>query len=110
MRRPHRRPVRPPGTAIASGPVDWGCKAAVTRSHGVSWCGRQVSRPGEISGNRQGCRSAKSRGVIMALDNDRARVAHLLRRAGFGPSEQELTECTQLGFDGAVSRLVNYDA
>ncbi|HZO24492.1 MAG TPA: DUF1800 domain-containing protein [Chloroflexota bacterium] len=45
----------------------------------------------------------------MALDNERARVAHLLRRAGFGPSEQELNEYTQLGFDGAVSRLVNYE-
>ncbi|MFN8634557.1 MAG: DUF1800 domain-containing protein [Chloroflexota bacterium] len=46
----------------------------------------------------------------MALDNDRARIAHLLRRAGFGPSEQELDEYARLGFDGAVSRLVNYDA
>lgn len=45
----------------------------------------------------------------MALDNERARVAHLLRRAGFGPSEQELNEYAQLGFDGAVSRLVNYE-
>ena len=46
----------------------------------------------------------------MALDSEHTRVAHLLRRAGFGPSEQELNEYAQLGFDGAVSRLVNYDA
>src|SRR5215211_1552812 len=44
----------------------------------------------------------------MALDSERTRVAHLLRRTGFGPSEQELNEYTQLGFDDAVSRLVNY--
>lgn len=42
--------------------------------------------------------------------SERTRIAHLLRRAGFGPSEQELNEYTQLGFDGAVSRLINYDA
>jgi uncharacterized protein (DUF1800 family) len=46
----------------------------------------------------------------MPLDNDRARVAHLLRRASFGPSQQDLNEYVQLGFDSAVSRLVNYDA
>ena len=28
----------------------------------------------------------------------------------FGPSERELNEYAQLGFDGAVSRLVNYEA
>ena len=42
--------------------------------------------------------------------SERARIAHLLRRAGFGPSEQELTEYTALGFEGAVSRLLDYDA
>src|SRR6476469_10457038 len=46
----------------------------------------------------------------MPLDSERGRIAHLLRRAGFGPSEQELNEYTQLGFDGAVSRLLAYDS
>jgi uncharacterized protein (DUF1800 family) len=46
----------------------------------------------------------------MALDNERTRMAHLLRRAGFGPSAQELDEYTRLGFDGAVSRLLAYDS
>jgi uncharacterized protein (DUF1800 family) len=46
----------------------------------------------------------------MTLDSERARVAHLLRRAGFGPSEQELNEYTGLGFDGAVSRLLDYES
>jgi uncharacterized protein (DUF1800 family) len=45
----------------------------------------------------------------MALDSERTRIAHLLRRAGFGPSEQELNEYAQLGFDGAVSRLLEYE-
>src|SRR3954447_26356558 len=49
-------------------------------------------------------------GGAMPLDSERARIAHLLRRAGFGPSEQELNEYAQLGFDGAVSRLVNYES
>ena len=34
--------------------------------------------------------------------------AHLLRRAGFGAGPQELDEYRQLGYDGAVDRLVNY--
>ena len=46
----------------------------------------------------------------MALTSDRGRVAHLLRRGRLRPSEQEIAEYTQLGFDGAVSRLVNYEA
>jgi uncharacterized protein (DUF1800 family) len=46
----------------------------------------------------------------MAQASERARIAHLLRRAGFGPGEQELTEYTALGFDGAVSRLINYES
>ncbi|MCC7372172.1 MAG: DUF1800 domain-containing protein [Chloroflexi bacterium] len=46
----------------------------------------------------------------MALDSERARIAHLLRRAGFGPSERDLTEYTALGFDGAVRRLVDYES
>jgi uncharacterized protein (DUF1800 family) len=45
----------------------------------------------------------------MALTNERARVAHLLRRAGFGASERELDEYTRLGFDGAVTRLIEYE-
>ena len=43
----------------------------------------------------------------MPLDNERGRVAHLLRRAGFGAGEQELAEYTALGFDGAVDRLLH---
>jgi uncharacterized protein (DUF1800 family) len=43
----------------------------------------------------------------MALDNSRSQIAHLLRRAGFGPSEAELDEYSQLGFAGALDRLLN---
>jgi uncharacterized protein (DUF1800 family) len=43
----------------------------------------------------------------MALDTARSQVAHLLRRAGFGATETELDQYTQLGFDGALDRLLN---
>jgi uncharacterized protein (DUF1800 family) len=43
----------------------------------------------------------------MALDNVRSQVAHLLRRAGFGATEAELDSYAQLGFAGAVDRLLN---
>lgn len=43
----------------------------------------------------------------MALDNVRSQIAHLLRRAGFGATEAELDAYTQLGFAGAVDRLLN---
>ena len=46
----------------------------------------------------------------MVLSDDRVRVAHLLRRAGFGASEQELDEYGRLGFDAAVTRLVEYQS
>ena len=35
-------------------------------------------------------------------------AAHLLRRAGFGGSPQEIEETTALGRDGAVDRLINF--
>src|SRR5690349_4735888 len=43
----------------------------------------------------------------MALDNVRSQVAHLLRRAGFGATETELDTYAQLGFAGAVDRLLS---
>jgi uncharacterized protein (DUF1800 family) len=46
----------------------------------------------------------------MSLTGERRRVAHLLRRAGFGAGEQELDAYAELGFDGSVSRLLDYDA
>ena len=46
----------------------------------------------------------------MALASERVRVAHLLRRAGFGANEQELDDYTRLGFDGAISRLIEYES
>jgi uncharacterized protein (DUF1800 family) len=45
----------------------------------------------------------------MALDTERSRVAHLLRRAGFGSTEAELDEYAALGFAGTLDRLVNYE-
>ena len=43
-----------------------------------------------------------------ALD-ERTRIAHLLRRAGFGVSESEFEEYAALGLQGAVERLLNYE-
>src|SRR5579859_1835030 len=45
----------------------------------------------------------------MAFETQRSRVAHLLRRAGFGSTESELATCTGLGFDQALERLLNYE-
>ncbi len=45
----------------------------------------------------------------MALDNPRSQVAHLLRRAGFGTTEAELDQYTNLGFAGALERILNPD-
>jgi uncharacterized protein (DUF1800 family) len=38
------------------------------------------------------------------------RLAHLLRRAGFGATQQELSRYAALGYDAAVDRLVDFEA
>jgi len=43
----------------------------------------------------------------MAAMSPRVRIAHLLRRAGFGASEAELDEYAALGFEASVDRLLN---
>lgn len=45
----------------------------------------------------------------MALDNERSRVAHLLRRAGFGYTEAELDEFAARGFQGTLDHLLHYE-
>ena len=45
----------------------------------------------------------------MALQNDREKVAHLLRRFGLGASEQELEHYAEGGYDSAVDKLVDYE-
>ena len=45
----------------------------------------------------------------MAQSTERRRIAHLLRRAGFGGSPEEIETYLRLGFDAAVDRLVNYE-
>jgi uncharacterized protein (DUF1800 family) len=45
----------------------------------------------------------------MAFETERSRVAHLLRRAGFGYSEAELAGYTALGFQQSLERLLNYE-
>src|SRR6516162_3673123 len=45
----------------------------------------------------------------MAFTTERSKVAHLLRRAGFGSTEAELEAYTGLGFQGALERLLGYE-
>src|SRR3989442_521562 len=45
----------------------------------------------------------------MAFETERSRVAHLLRRAGFGSNEADLDEYTALGFAGPLVRLRIYE-
>jgi uncharacterized protein (DUF1800 family) len=45
----------------------------------------------------------------MPFETERSRVAHLLRRAGFGSTEAELDAYTALGFNATLDRLLNYD-
>ena len=45
----------------------------------------------------------------MAFETERSRVAHLLRRAGFGSTEAELEAYTRLGYGPTLERLLNYD-
>jgi uncharacterized protein (DUF1800 family) len=45
----------------------------------------------------------------MAFETERLRVAHLLRRAGFGSTEAELEAYTGLGYQQALERLLNYE-
>ncbi|HEX9988104.1 MAG TPA: DUF1800 domain-containing protein [Chloroflexia bacterium] len=42
--------------------------------------------------------------------SDRQLIAHLLRRTGFGATSKDVDAYTSLGFEGAVDRLINYEA
>jgi uncharacterized protein (DUF1800 family) len=43
----------------------------------------------------------------MSLDSERRRIAHLLRRAGFGASPDELDAAVARGFDATLDQLLN---
>lgn len=45
----------------------------------------------------------------MALSPEQRQIAHLLRRAGFGGSREEIDAYARLGYQGAVARLVDYE-
>ncbi|MPZ13268.1 MAG: DUF1800 family protein [Chloroflexi bacterium] len=45
----------------------------------------------------------------MAQLTGQRRIAHLLRRAGFGGSPEEIEAHAQMGFDAAVDQLVNFE-
>ena len=44
----------------------------------------------------------------MAKLTERRRIAHLLRRAGFGTTDSDMAFYSQLGFDASVQRLIDY--
>src|SRR5262245_49759587 len=44
----------------------------------------------------------------MALDETRRRVAHLLRRAGFGAAPAEIERCARQGVEATVDELLDY--
>jgi uncharacterized protein (DUF1800 family) len=44
----------------------------------------------------------------MGIDQPRTRIAHLLRRAGFGGTEEEIDRYTALGFDAAAADLLDF--
>lgn len=46
----------------------------------------------------------------MALSTERSKVAHLLRRAGFGASLSEIDYFTSLGLDATLEHLLNYES
>jgi uncharacterized protein (DUF1800 family) len=45
----------------------------------------------------------------MPLDTEHSRIAHLLRRAGFGFTEDELDDYTAIGYSATLQRLIDYD-
>lgn len=52
----------------------------------------------------------RTTGRSILQQDPRARIAHLLRRAGFGADQSTLDEYEALGIGGAVDRLLNYEA
>jgi Protein of unknown function (DUF1800) len=49
-------------------------------------------------------------GTPNVLTTDTAKINHLLRRAGFGPTPDELSDYLALGVSGAVDRLLNFSS
>ncbi len=41
---------------------------------------------------------------------DAAKITHLLRRAGFGPSPSDIADYLKLGVSGAIDRLINFSS
>lgn len=46
---------------------------------------------------------------VVTLDTERSRIGHLLRRAGFGANEQELSQFTAMGVSATVDYLVDFE-
>jgi len=74
-----------------------------------------LSRVGLLSAGLAALRTAvvsaagSRNGLSAPLASDREKVAHLLRRAGFGFSQDDLDLYAQMGVGGAVDYLLDYD-
>ncbi|HWO73531.1 MAG TPA: DUF1800 domain-containing protein [Dehalococcoidia bacterium] len=49
-------------------------------------------------------------GEARALEREEVRISHLLRRAGFGVSQPELTRYLQMGLDATLDELLSFEA
>src|SRR5919201_3495078 len=97
---PARKPIwkRPVSrrTVLATGAA-----GAATAALAVLWKGNDLS---QILDHVRDI----THGYAGALSNERTRVAHLLRRAGFGATPGELDRYAAMGTRGATKALVNY--
>jgi uncharacterized protein (DUF1800 family) len=90
-----------------------GTAAPAAGRTGSAW--RLLGRAGLLGAGVVALRSAiagaaESRSGLRApLSADRDRVAHLLRRAGFGYSSADLEGYTKLGYQGTVDALLDYE-
>src|SRR6184192_4868412 len=104
--------VAPTSAALTTGPI-WkrpvsrravlatGAAGATATALAVLWKGDALSqvldRVRDLTHGYQG-----------ALNDDRVRVAHLLRRAGFGATPSELDRYLAMGLTGATQALLDY--
>jgi uncharacterized protein (DUF1800 family) len=53
---------------------------------------------------------SRQHGVPNVFASDAGQIAHLLRRAGFGPAPSDVGDYIDAGMQGAIDRLVNYES
>src|SRR5438045_9398284 len=87
----------------------------VSTGGGSSPARRAFSRGGFFAAGLAALRTAVAsaaetrNGSAAPLASDRDKIAHLLRRAGFGYSQDDLNTFVGMGLDGTLNSLLNYD-